>query len=81
MEAQTPPFDSLTPSTKDVVGEVVDVVGSPEANRSNSDQTLYNDETDLIKVLGISDEDPKESPKVIDDIERQYLGRFESEGA
>jgi hypothetical protein len=77
MEAQTPPFNSSMPSTKDVSAEADDVVvGSPEANRSNSDQTLHTDETDLIKVVGTPDEDPKEPAKVIDDIERQYLGRF-----
>jgi hypothetical protein len=27
-------------------------------------------------VVGTPDEDPKEPAKVIDDIERQYLGRF-----
>ena len=77
MEAQTPPLDSRPPSTKNVTAEADDVVvGSLPANRSNSDQTLHTDETDLIKVVGIPDEDPKEPPKVIDDIERQYLGRF-----
>lgn len=77
MEAQTPSLDSRLPSTKDLSAEADDVVvGSPEANRSNSDQTLYTDETDLIKVVGTPDEDPKEPVKVIDDIERQYLGRF-----
>jgi hypothetical protein len=77
MEAQTPPLDSLPPSAKDVTAEANNVVvESPEADRSNSEQTLHTDETDLIKIVGIPDEDPKEPAKVIDDIERQYLGRF-----
>jgi hypothetical protein len=80
-EAQTPPLDSRPPSTKGVTTAGTDnvVVGSPQANRSDSDQTLHTDETDLIKIVGIPDEDPKdpkEPAKVIDDIERQYLGRF-----
>jgi hypothetical protein len=77
MEAQTPPLDSLPPSAKDVTAEANNVVvESPEADRSNSEQTLHTDETDLIKIVGIPDEAPKEPAKVIDDIERQYLGRF-----
>jgi hypothetical protein len=75
--AQSGTHNSSSPSTKDVTAKADDVVvGSLEANRSNSDQTLHTDETDLIKVVGTPDEDPKEPAKVIDDIERQYLGRF-----
>ena len=77
MEAQTPPLDSRPPSAKNVTAEADNaVVESPQANRSDSDQTLHTDETDLIKIVGVPDEDPKEPPKVTDDIERQYLGRF-----
>jgi hypothetical protein len=77
MEAQTPPLDSRPSSAENVTAEADNiVVGSPQANRSDSEQTLHTDETDLIKIVGIPDEDPKEPAKVIDDIERQYLGRF-----
>ena len=77
VEAETPPLDSHPPSAKNVTAETDNVVvESPQANRSDSDQTLNTDETDLIKIVGVPDEDPKEPPKVIDDIERQYLGRY-----
>jgi len=77
VEVQTSSLDSRPPSTKDLTAEANDVVvGSLQANRSDSDQTLHTDETDLIKVVGVPDEDPKEPMKVTDDIERQYLGRF-----
>ena len=69
--------DSRTPSAKNLTAEADDVVvGSLQAKRSDSDQTLHTDETDLIKVVGTPDEDPKAPAKVIDDIERQYLGRY-----
>ena len=48
------------------------------SGRHCSDQTLYSDETDLVKVIGNPEdgEAPNASVEVIDDIERQYLGRF-----
>jgi hypothetical protein len=76
LEAQTSPLDSRPPSAKNLAAEADVVVGSLQANRSDSDQTLHTDETDLIEVVGIPDEEPKAPAKVIDDIERQYLGRF-----
>jgi hypothetical protein len=73
----TPSVDSRPPSAKNATTEAEDVaVGSLQAHRSNSDQTLQNDETDLIKVVGVPDEDEHEPVKEIDDIEKQYLGRF-----
>lgn len=75
--AQTPSLESSTPSTKNADTKTEDVVlGSLQAHRSDSDQTLPSDETDLIKVVGVPDEDPDEPVKEIDDIEKQYLGRF-----
>jgi hypothetical protein len=51
-------------------------IESPPPERVSSDQTLQADETDLIKIVGDADEDPSGGEKTIDDIERQYLGRF-----
>ena len=72
---QSPDFHP--PSAKDTTTETDKVlVGALKMNRSQSDHTLHSDETDLIKVVGIPDEEPNQSVKVIDDIERQYLGRY-----
>ena len=69
--------DSHPPSVKDETTETDKVlVGALEMNRSQSDHTLHSDETDLIKVVGETDEDPNQSVEVVDDIERQYLGRY-----
>jgi hypothetical protein len=77
VEAHTSPPDSRPPSAKNATMKTDDVVDpSLLALRSDSDQTLRSDETDLIKVVGIPDEDSNEPGKVIDDIERQYLGRY-----
>jgi hypothetical protein len=76
VEAQTPPLGSRLPSAKNITAEAGNVVESPQANRSDSDQTLHTDETDLIKIVGVPDEDSKEPPKAVNDIERQYLGRY-----
>jgi hypothetical protein len=51
-------------------------VGSFQGHRSDSDQTLPSDETDLIKVVGVPDEDGHGSVRGVDDMEKQYLGRF-----
>jgi hypothetical protein len=77
-EAQTPSTNSRPPSSKNAIMKTDDVIDGPlQARRSDSDQTLHSDETDLIKVVGIPDEDPNEPVKeIIDDIEKQYLGRF-----
>lgn len=75
--AQIPSHDSRPESVKNVEAKTDDVlVGSLQAHRSDSDQTLLNDETDLIKVVGVPDEDENESVKGIDDMEKQYLGRY-----
>jgi hypothetical protein len=76
-EAQTPPLDSRPQSTKNVEANTEGVaVGSFQAHRSDSDQTLPSDETDLIKVVGVPDEDGHGSVRGVDDMEKQYLGRF-----
>jgi hypothetical protein len=75
--AQTPSLDSRPESAKNVEAKADDVVlGSVQTRRSDSDQTLPSDETDLIKVVGVPDEDEHESVEGIDDMEKQYLGRF-----